>query len=174
MLSLFAAISNDCVCLQVEADVENLLAKQQRLQGQREQLCRTITLNSRAPIADWQGNFAWSNEINHLLHTAFNLQSFRSVLSRWQHACWESRGNTSAGAVLHACKPLLYAHHALIEHQNACVLVCMCKQQKASCSGRPLHIAHSDLTAWLDAPLRLIDGRSRCQLHLCQVQACAA
>lgn len=64
--------------MQVEASIESLLARQQQLQGQREQLCRTITLNSRALKADWQGNFAWDAEVDHLLHSAFALASFRS------------------------------------------------------------------------------------------------
>ena len=63
--------------MQVEASIESLLARQQQLQGNREQLCRTITLNSRAPKADWQGNFAWDMEVDHLLHSAFALASFR-------------------------------------------------------------------------------------------------
>lgn len=65
--------------LQVEASIESLLARQQQLQGKREQLCRTITLNSRAPKADWQGNFAWDMEVDHLLHSAFALANFRSA-----------------------------------------------------------------------------------------------
>ncbi|KAL3144145.1 hypothetical protein ABBQ32_003934 [Trebouxia sp. C0010 RCD-2024] len=76
---------------QVEADIESLLAKQQGLQNQLEQLRRTITLNSRAPRADWQGYFAWSNEINHLLHTAFNLQSFRPVQHEVINAIMQGR-----------------------------------------------------------------------------------
>ncbi|KAL3130511.1 hypothetical protein ABBQ38_15564 [Trebouxia sp. C0009 RCD-2024] len=76
---------------QVEADIENLLAKQQRLQSQLEQLHQTITLNSRAPRADWQGHFAWSNEINHLLRTAFNLQSFRPVQREVINAIMQGR-----------------------------------------------------------------------------------
>lgn len=63
---------------QVEASIESLLARQQHLQGQREQLCRKITLNSRAPKADWQGTFAWDQEVDHLLHSSFALQNFRS------------------------------------------------------------------------------------------------
>jgi len=63
--------------MQVEASIESLLARQQQLQGKREQLCCTITLNSRAPKADWQGNFAWDMEVDHLLHSAFALASFR-------------------------------------------------------------------------------------------------
>ncbi|DBA93778.1 hypothetical protein WJX82_009492 [Trebouxia sp. C0006] len=65
--------------IQVEASIESLLARQQQLQGQREQLCRTITLNSRALKADWQGNFAWDAEVDHLLHSAFALASFRPL-----------------------------------------------------------------------------------------------
>ncbi|KAL0042579.1 hypothetical protein WJX79_004210 [Trebouxia sp. C0005] len=64
---------------QVEASIESLLARQQQLQGKREQLCRTITLNSRAPKADWQGNFAWDMEVDHLLHSAFALANFRPL-----------------------------------------------------------------------------------------------
>ncbi|DBA90570.1 TPA: hypothetical protein ACH3X1_016763 [Trebouxia sp. C0004] len=65
--------------IQVEASIESLLARQQQLQGKREQLCRTITLNSRAPKADWQGAFAWDTEVDHLLHSAFALTSFRPL-----------------------------------------------------------------------------------------------
>jgi len=75
--------------MQVEASIESLLARQQQLQGKREQLCRTITLNSRAPKADWQGNFAWDAEVDHLLHSAFALASFRCAfygLYIWQPA----------------------------------------------------------------------------------------
>ena len=74
--------------MQVEASIESLLARQQQLQGKREQLCRTITLNSRAPKADWQGNFAWDAELDHLLNSAFALASFRFPfysLCIWQY-----------------------------------------------------------------------------------------
>lgn len=70
-------ISLCLVDAQVEASIESLLARQQHLQGQREQLCRKITLNSRAPKADWQGTFAWDQEVDHLLHSRFALQNFR-------------------------------------------------------------------------------------------------
>ena len=75
--TLAACQENTCIAMQVEASIESLLARQQQLQGKREQLCRTITLNSRAPKADWQGNFAWDAELDHLLNSAFALASFR-------------------------------------------------------------------------------------------------
>lgn len=39
---------------QVEKEIEALLARQNTLQAQREQLLRQISVDKRAPKADWQ------------------------------------------------------------------------------------------------------------------------
>ena len=62
---------------QVECSIQALLARQQHLQAQREKLSRTVTVNARAPKADWQGSFAWDQEVQHLLLESFGLQKFR-------------------------------------------------------------------------------------------------
>lgn len=63
---------------QVESSIQALLARQQQLQSLRDHLSRTVALNARAPKADWQGFFAWDQEVQHLLRDAFGLLSFRS------------------------------------------------------------------------------------------------
>ena len=73
------ACASVCVLMQVESSIQALLARQQHLQEQRERLSRTVTVNTRAPKADWQGSFAWDQEAEHLLHESFGLQDFRSV-----------------------------------------------------------------------------------------------
>lgn len=64
---------------EVESSIQALLARQQHLQAQRERLSRTVTENARAPKADWQGSFAWDQEVEHLLHESFGLQDFRPL-----------------------------------------------------------------------------------------------
>lgn len=62
---------------QVEQEIERLLQRQQYLQAQREQLCREIAVNARAPKADWHQSFAWDAAMAEHLATDFGLQSFR-------------------------------------------------------------------------------------------------
>ena len=64
---------------QLEHEIESLLARQQVLQAQREQLCRSVSANARAPKADWQGDFAWDDAIKTHLQTHFGLQAFRCI-----------------------------------------------------------------------------------------------
>lgn len=67
---------------QLEHEIESLLARQQVLQAQREQLCRSVSANARAPKADWQeGDFAWDDAIKTHLQTHFGLQAFRCIFS---------------------------------------------------------------------------------------------
>ena len=73
---------------QLEHEIESLLARQQVLQAQREQLCRSVSANARAPKADWhprltgtQGDFAWDDAIKMHLQTHFGLQAFRCIFS---------------------------------------------------------------------------------------------
>lgn len=72
---------------QLEQEIESLLTRQQVLQAQRDQLCRFVSANARAPKADWQGSFAWDESINTLLQTHFGLQAFRcktrGVFTAW-------------------------------------------------------------------------------------------
>lgn len=91
-----------CMPCQVEANIEDLLARQQQLQEQREQLFRTITVNSRAPKADWQGTFAWDNEVHHLLHTSFALDSFRSCFCPILFSCIHKTMHNVARLMHHA------------------------------------------------------------------------
>ena len=67
---------------EVEHEIEGLLARQQVLQAQREQLRRFVSANARAPKADWQGSFAWDDAIKAHLQSQFGLQAFRCTFSR--------------------------------------------------------------------------------------------
>ena len=81
------------VMWQVESSIQAMLARQQHLQAQRERLSRTVTVNARAPKADWQGSFAWDQEVEHLLHESFGLQEFRFVFfpkHAHVHVTWPS------------------------------------------------------------------------------------
>jgi len=67
--------------LQVEAQVEALLARQQRLQERRDQLRQSISQEERCPRRDWQAEFAWDAEALEMLNSVFGLRHFRCVVS---------------------------------------------------------------------------------------------
>lgn len=64
---------------QVQAQVEALLARQQRLQERRDQLRQSISQEARCPRRDWQAEFAWDARALDLLAGLFGLQHFRRV-----------------------------------------------------------------------------------------------
>jgi hypothetical protein len=71
-----------CFIAQVEAQVEALLARQQRLQERRDQLRQSISQEERCPRRDWQAEFAWDVEALDVLASVFGLRHFRCVVSR--------------------------------------------------------------------------------------------
>jgi hypothetical protein len=70
------------VLLQVDAQVEALLARQHRLQERRDQLRQSISQEARCPRRDWQAEFAWDAEALDVLASIFGLRHFRCVASR--------------------------------------------------------------------------------------------
>lgn len=68
--------------MQVEAEIESLLARQAALREQRDRLQRLAAAEVRAPRADWQqDSFPWSRRAAEVLRDAFGLHGFRCV--RW-------------------------------------------------------------------------------------------
>ena len=67
--------------LQVQAQVEALLARQQRLQERRDQLRQSISQEACCPRRDWQAEFAWDAQALELLAGVFGLKHFRRVNS---------------------------------------------------------------------------------------------
>lgn len=99
---------------ELEHKIESLLARQQVLQAQREQLCRSVSANARAPKADWQGSFAWDDAIKAHLQTQFGLQAFRcsfdciicdmQFTSHLVPNCWKITGPFSRRSSMQHCK----------------------------------------------------------------------
>ena len=93
---------------ELEHEIESLLARQQVLQAQREQLCRSVSANARAPKADWQGSFAWDDAIKAHLQTQFGLQAFRCsfdciICDCQLHAIYKA---TCCQTAENSCRPL--------------------------------------------------------------------
>lgn len=63
--------------LQVELEVESLLARQRTLLKIRDKLLEQIAVNQRAPKADWQSQFSWDAKVQDALETVFRLADFR-------------------------------------------------------------------------------------------------
>lgn len=63
--------------LQVEHEVESLLARQRTLLEVRDKLLEQIAVNQRAPKADWQSQFPWDAKVQDALETVFRLADFR-------------------------------------------------------------------------------------------------
>lgn len=64
-------------CLQVEGQIESLLAHQQQLLAKKEQLEQHLSADRRAPRADWKGSFSWDVDVQHTAETTFGITSFR-------------------------------------------------------------------------------------------------
>ncbi|KAK9820921.1 hypothetical protein WJX74_008097 [Apatococcus lobatus] len=58
---------------EVDAQIEVLLARQQHLQKEREQLQYLCSTNERAPKADWAGKFDWDHYLNKALAEQYGL-----------------------------------------------------------------------------------------------------
>lgn len=65
--------------LQVEAEIEHLLARQQHLSDQRERLRQRLAAEARAPKADWTGAFEWDGRVEAALQNVFGLDDFRPL-----------------------------------------------------------------------------------------------
>lgn len=65
--------------MQIEGQIEALLAQQQQLLACKEKLEQRLSANRRAPRADWQGTFPWDKEVQRIVGTFFGITSFRSV-----------------------------------------------------------------------------------------------
>lgn len=90
--------------LQVEAEVERLLARQSELQAARERLQRVLAAEQRAPRADWaRGAFEWDGRVQQVLGAVFGLASFRPLQREVINATLQVRACCRTAAV--ACSP---------------------------------------------------------------------
>jgi ATP-dependent DNA helicase Q1 len=109
---------------QIESQIENLLHRQQSLQDSRSRLQRLVAADARAPrVADWAAaSFPWDTQVQTLLQSVFNLNSWRPLQREIINATLQGR---DALALLPAGggKSLCYQLPALVDPQGHVTLV---------------------------------------------------
>ena len=63
--------------MQIEGQIESLLAQQQELLGGKEILEQQLSAVRRAPRADWEGSFSWDTDVQNTADEVFGITSFR-------------------------------------------------------------------------------------------------
>lgn len=63
--------------MQIEGQIESLLAQQQELLGRKEILEQQLSADRRAPRADWKGSFSWDTDVQNTADEVFSITSFR-------------------------------------------------------------------------------------------------
>ena len=64
-------------CVQIEGQIESLLAQQQELLGRKVTLEQQRSADRRAPRADWKGSFPWDADVQNTAEEVFGITTFR-------------------------------------------------------------------------------------------------
>ena len=80
-----------CYDLQVEGQIEELLARQRCLQEARERLQDRIAVDQRAPRADWHSEFPWDADCRRALEDTFGLSAYRPLQQQIINATLQGR-----------------------------------------------------------------------------------
>ena len=89
--------------LQVEHELESLLARQRTLLEVKEKILEQIAADQRAPKADWQSRFSWDAKVQGSLAGVFKLADFRCC-TNYVHSKVEGLFVNESTVLLHAAE----------------------------------------------------------------------